>query len=807
MNYNEIIKKEIQTKQYRKIFSDILESEQEQNKENTLNYILNGYNSYLEHKSLMKNEFILLENFFKEGNTLSAFENFNDTVQKSILNNKAKKLKKRIISNKYKNLCNKQTDELFLEMALMDFTKKELQDFVGKKISAFTYPEELNGALMNLIDLKGLDNYNALKEKIDLNELKLNKDYDLSYNEDNTVILDIKTYKAAAALGSKMWCIAREERMFEFYKEKQYTDFQFLYDFNKEASEDDSMVAILNDVTNEAYEIYTKSDAEIFNNDEDENSKKLKKHVLDIKNKSFNEKDSNPASIVKKLKAYQYPIDGNVYKTEDELFNPTNQQDLTTYLEFGKLEGTITQKDIDDNPDLFMPVKLEKDIYTLDTEPASWILEERCEYTSDFIEFLEKDTLSDKGLRTILNSDIYSGLMTYHQKKAILFLSKNKDKFEILDEYLQNEKRDNFFEVYRYSDYLSENELVKVLLNKEYIEHLKEENLLDSIINKHNLDNSEVLKKVLLLSIEHENEIDHLDDIFPTLKNKVYDFKDFDYSKKLHMNKFIRKDSSMYKFFDFKNDGTDTDDIKALVSTIDETLIARTMYNSVTSKNIDIHLNHLENIEKVHEDRLELIKSKDDDFENKKESEVQKMSQLEKLLLGLEQEDDEKKYRFYNKTNPFDFVSRDKMINGVNSISFLSINKHYELEKEENTKQREGQQKTVDDYYYDALAKIEYTTALLSKRSDSFNINHLFENIIYNINTIEKDGYKLEPEFKEVFSNILLKYEETGCINIAKDLENKKKKLKEFEDLPPFWKMTEKIVENKKNKIDKKLFI
>ena len=133
MDFDKILKERVQTKQYRVIFSNIINKEPEENREESLDYILKGYDNYIINKNLMKNNDIILENYFKNDHQLSDFEFFNDQVQKTIIDNKAKKLKKRIISNKYLHLCNNDTHKLFHEMAQMEFTKQELQDYVGKK--------------------------------------------------------------------------------------------------------------------------------------------------------------------------------------------------------------------------------------------------------------------------------------------------------------------------------------------------------------------------------------------------------------------------------------------------------------------------------------------------------------------------------------------------------------------------------------------------------------------------------------------------------------------------------------------------
>ena len=159
-------------------------------------------------------------------------------------------------------------------MAQMDFTKKELQDFIGKKIGAFRHSEELNGALMNLIEIKGGWEPDTFIQKLKIAGCIENLDFEIRHNENNKLMIDINTFKASEAIGSKMWCISREERMFEYYKEKNYTEYSFYYDFNTNPSDDLSMLAILKNVDERISSLYTKGDKDIYTD------KEYKKHKL-----------------------------------------------------------------------------------------------------------------------------------------------------------------------------------------------------------------------------------------------------------------------------------------------------------------------------------------------------------------------------------------------------------------------------------------------------------------------------------------------------------------------------------------------
>ncbi len=285
--YDKKLKKDITNKEHRKLLKSVLIKEQEKNEnkdekelEDIYNYIMTGYKSAIEYRNLLKIKKIHLEDFMKgKENPLKSFELFNDTVQKLIIESKAKKLKHRIISKKHESLCDKETDKIFIEMAQMDFTKKELQDFVGKKISAFTYSEELNGALMNLMEIKFGWSNEAWLKRIKDSGLTEGSDYEMVKNENNEMLLNIHSFEASKALGSKMWCITRENYMFEHYQE-DLIFYQFYYDFNKDASNDESMTAVLSRFDGEPDQIYTKADKEILKDyPEEKHTKKIIKNI------------------------------------------------------------------------------------------------------------------------------------------------------------------------------------------------------------------------------------------------------------------------------------------------------------------------------------------------------------------------------------------------------------------------------------------------------------------------------------------------------------------------------------------------
>lgn len=796
------LKENVKTKQYRFIFSNIIDNEVEEKKEETLDWILKGYNDYKNNSSLMKNENIFLENFFKNDKyELSDFEIFNDHVQKTIIKNKAKKLKHRIISNKYKYLCNKTTESLFIDMAQMEFTKKELQDFVGKKISAFRHPEELNGSLMNLMDLKMLKDEESLLNRIKSADLKEHTDYKIILNKNNKIIIDIYSSKGAALLGSKMWCISREERMFNYYKEKKYTEYSFLYDFNKEPSDHLSMIAILSGLDGNGYEIYTKSDDEItedpiYNNEIEE--------IRKIRKDSRNEEDYNIASQIRKLIKYPYKKSINHFEIKEGFFDVLDSYHMETFLNQGTLEHFIDQDIIDKNKDVFKQQKIDP-INTINTESAVWVLEHKCEYTGDLIKELKKGILSQEGLMMVLTEDRFDNLMSYNQSSVIEFMSEDPKYYDNLIKYISHDKSNDFFKNKSIDQNLSYFNPAKLLLNSNFIQYLNKNKKID-ILNKKikNIDENGIkaLKDSILFLSKNEEELDTACFCFSDIRSHIVDFKENGYMQKFHMRHFISKDLEMIKYFDFINDGKDTKNIESLVLLVNDIISEDIPRMEVNEGNVESYNRLLTIIDNIHEDRIKLINKAEDNVLKNTTIEVENEGFLSKLINDIENQN---KNRFrYNTKHPLsNFIQSHSIDSFINNLYFTIINEH---EKNKENDLNTPNSKHIKIHYEKLNLKINFILKILKNRDKKIMSQRCFSKLsnMYSISNDPKT--KITNGFENEFINILKQFEKTKLFDFKEDLVKIKKRTNGKEDEYFFWKILKKYTDkneiNSKNKLN-----
>jgi hypothetical protein len=216
----------------------------------------NDYEKYKNYKSLMKNENLNFEDFFEKEVNFKAFERFSDSMSNAIIKNEAKKLKKYIITSKYKHLDSEKLDELFLSLAENDISKEVLRENLGKKMVSFSRKskEEFYDTVKEIVeDLISWDYDKYLKNKINEKDI-------INIDPDNKLILlDMGNIDKVEKYGSNMWCIKRDE---EYYKEYRSEGYRFynLYDFNKPAGSKESQIAIVSDFDGKIVDAYFKND-------------------------------------------------------------------------------------------------------------------------------------------------------------------------------------------------------------------------------------------------------------------------------------------------------------------------------------------------------------------------------------------------------------------------------------------------------------------------------------------------------------------------------------------------------------------
>lgn len=230
-----------------------------------IDYILSGYEKYIEHydyfrkeNSLFKN--FLFEDFFKKSEiTLSDFERFNDYVEKNILERKVNALVNRNISKKHREFLDEESYSAIETLVLNKITNDIFKTFFTKKISSIKSKNDFKFYLNNFIDSYVSWNKDFIYEKIKENKLKDGIDY-IIHKEKNKekYFIEIKTFNASKVLGSNLWCSSRDVSMFKKYK--YLSDFVFILDFTKKIYDKNSHIAVLLNPDNIIKEVYLKND-------------------------------------------------------------------------------------------------------------------------------------------------------------------------------------------------------------------------------------------------------------------------------------------------------------------------------------------------------------------------------------------------------------------------------------------------------------------------------------------------------------------------------------------------------------------
>lgn len=191
--------------------------------------------NYTQYENILKNEKVNMSKLFEKEH--ASFEKIDDLIQAKIYENNVKKLASSIVSKKYAHLYNKQSYKMFKLLYDVKVTKEDLESNIGTKLAGFRNPEDLNQALSRY--------YNSLNEFDMESILKKAKGFnmEIACQKENYLILKIDDYQASSNLGSGSWCISRDDYYFNMYTKNKKQQF-FVYDFEKNAEDNDSMIGI-----------------------------------------------------------------------------------------------------------------------------------------------------------------------------------------------------------------------------------------------------------------------------------------------------------------------------------------------------------------------------------------------------------------------------------------------------------------------------------------------------------------------------------------------------------------------------------
>lgn len=761
----------IQNKSHRNTISDILEESNDEfsNQDELKNYLINGYNDFLKYRHLMKNEHIEFERYFykRSENLFKSFENFNDDVQKAIIKNKAQKLKHRIISNKYKYLCDEKTDKLFLEMAQMEFSKQELQDFVGKKIAAFHYSEELNGALMNLIDIKAGWDSNSLLNKLNKSGCEEGKDYIIHLNQKNKLLIEAKTFKTTQSIGSKMWCISREKQMFNHYKQDTYIDYQLYYDFDKNPSDDMSMIAMLVDLNYNLDSIYTKGDKEFLE------EKSLSMDYEEILEKTFKEL-KKPELIIKRLKEY-----GN-----NEYFGDIKGLDLTEDLIAFTIFDTVndysmvlSKKEMEKYPDVF-------DLKNINTENYSFIddSENLKRYIAKEIMYNPNDELFSK----IFKDDFFDKAMKNKKFKSLLLSVTEKymlnlldaKRFEKLEKYINTFKQDiaDILIVNNYQNKLSGTNIFHSFSkNDKFIDYLKNKKsmvvneLYESMKENYDSQNEKIERDLPLVdfylkeSLVKTNKKEHLDNLKYLVNdsnNLFIDMDGFDYSKTLYMRTFYKKDVEIFNNINMEKEG------KRITEVIFEYLFDDLIENTYKHPRDEKEMEELESgiinyIDFLDKNNLKEEKSTNSlqDMLSKTDSQKEKEHYFSKYVsnsyaenafkkiwaFDLVKEENTASRVFYNIIKKMALKTGKKLdLDNILSGDFI---RYANMNNEINSEHENGLKFMIKDLHENNLLNLERYKQKLESKKNNYDVKIMSDN--YEVERIEKN------KLVDIIENIL----------------------------------------------------
>lgn len=308
----EIINKNFKSNKEKIFFIECIKSGVKSSEIETLAKNLKNY------KLLMKNNKIFLNDIINQDTDLSYFKRFeklNDDVEKTILGNKANKLLHSVISNKYKNLVNLDTHEIFLKLVQKDISRNDLEEKVTRKIDSFKDAEAFN-ATLEFVFLNDENIENIIKKSEIFNtEILLNKDNKLS--------LLIKDYVAMKKLGTQMWCVTRSCDTYNYYTTNgRY--FIINYDFNKPKTDPTYLSASIMSPKGVLKELYDSNDRLFIDKELENNLNKISpKRTFESFKKEYEEKNKKIESL-KELAVMEDYIE------EWEIFYPNEKLDKSS---------------------------------------------------------------------------------------------------------------------------------------------------------------------------------------------------------------------------------------------------------------------------------------------------------------------------------------------------------------------------------------------------------------------------------------------------------------------------------------------
>lgn len=245
----------------------------------------------------------------------------NDYIAKEVIYSNANKLKRSIISNKYKKIINQETEDIFIECAKQNISKEFLMKNVAPKIAALESPKDFNELLENALGFNSEWTLEAFKEKIK------NRNVDIVREQDNSISIEINNFEDSQFFGSRMWCITRDESYLNDYLYRDSSRIIFKFNFNENIKSKNAYSALLYTGDN-LFDVYDKNDF---------NLKRDEQPFLDLKK----EKIKNESSISMDRK---HSILKNLIRNKE-----IEEINSVTYLNLVRLDLNDEIKNIDED--------------------------------------------------------------------------------------------------------------------------------------------------------------------------------------------------------------------------------------------------------------------------------------------------------------------------------------------------------------------------------------------------------------------------------------------------------------------------
>lgn len=166
-------------------------------------------------------------------------DDFFNLIMIIIIGHKQDQLIKKNLNKVYRGLLvNLKTPKLMYDLFIL-IGEGKFNNLIKPNLYAFSNPEEFNEYLNYFICWHNKWNKTGVLSLIKEKDLNV----DVSFDKDGILILEVNDFNAAKHIGTKAWCISREERYFDSHKNVIDKLF-FVFNFNKDQYDKTSLIGV-----------------------------------------------------------------------------------------------------------------------------------------------------------------------------------------------------------------------------------------------------------------------------------------------------------------------------------------------------------------------------------------------------------------------------------------------------------------------------------------------------------------------------------------------------------------------------------